>query len=185
MDWDLWFNKNSPRNKFSLIWGWNYNALQPVARVRSDFTCLWAHFGNRLGAGGAAPACLAWSRLMGAAQGAWHCGWQRHHNPAEPFPLAFLPWAVLWRGVTWMDQQFSQLWPVQNMWGCLLACLISFVLSGGIIVQSVLPMMNLCNFCMWLVHPLAFRGSCHCFSAAWMKLGRCFLSQTVTINTQM
>lgn len=40
----------------------------------------------------------SWSRSVGAAQGAWHCGWQRHCSPAEPFPLAFLPWAVLWRG---------------------------------------------------------------------------------------
>ena len=184
MDWGLWFNKNSLRNKFSLIWGWNYNTLQLVAPVSSDFTCLWAHFGNGLGAGGAAPACLAQSRSVGAAQGAWRCAWKGTAALLSPSPSPSSPAPCSRRVLHGREQELSWLWPVQNTWICLLVGLICCVLSGGIIVEIVLPMRNLCNFCVWLVCPLAFRGSCRCCSAAWMKLGRCFLSQTATINTQ-
>lgn len=82
--------------------------------VSSDFTCLWAHFGNGLGAGADR--------------------WEQHRLPGtvvgkgtaallSPSPSPSSP-GLCSGGVTWMDQQLSWLWPVHNTWVCLLDGLI-------------------------------------------------------------
>lgn len=108
--------------------------------VSSDFTCLWAHFGNGLGAGADR--------------------WEQHRVPGtvvgkgtaallSPSPSPSSP-GLCSGGVTWMDQQLSWLWPVHNTWVCLLDGLIClfFCLVGSQL--SVFPMMHVCNFGVWL-----------------------------------
>lgn len=168
--WDLWFNKNSSRNKFSLVWGQNYNILQLVARASSDFTCLWARFRTRLGAGGGLQSA-------GSSTGCLALAWQRHRSPAEPFPSP----EPCSGGITWTSSFPGSLASAKSVGFCAcwfdLPCFIWWDRSWVVV----------CLWCIsvWLLCPLPCRGSCRCCSAAWMRSARCSWSQTATTSTQM